>query len=216
MAATYVTVAELRQNLGIGSLYTDATLDEVCQAAQDQINSFLWFDSAPVVGTALVSNVATVMLANPGIFTTGETVTITGAGTTFNGSYTITGTIPFSTGTANILPAFNLQLSYWQNPQGYSFIQYAKTAADQNFRRVLPYGKAEGADTKTATYVNTASVREAAMILAVDIFQARQVSQTGGVSVDNFNPSPYRMGNTLIGKIRGLLAPYMSPMSMIG
>ena len=216
MAATYVTVAELRANLGIGTLYTDATLDEVCQAAQDQINSFLWFDSAPVVGTALVSNVATVMLANPGIFTTGETVTITGAGTTFNGSYTITGTIPFSTGSANILPAFNLQLSYWQNPQGYSFIQYAKTAADQNFRRVLPYGKAEGADTKTATYVNTASVREAAMILATDIFQARQVSQTGGVSVDNFNPSPYRMGNTMIGKIRGLLAPYMSPMSMIG
>jgi hypothetical protein len=215
MAATYVTVAELRANLGIGTLYTDATLDEVCQAAQDQINSFLWFDSAPVVGTALVSNVATVMLANPGIFTTGETVTITGAGTTFNGSYTITGTIPFSTGSANILPAFNLQLSYWQNPQGYSFIQYAKTAADQNFRRVLPYGKAEGADTKSATYVNTASVREAAMILAVDIFQARQVSQTGGVSVD-MGPSPYRMGNTMIGKIRGLLAPYMSPMSMIG
>ena len=215
MAATYVTVAELRANLGIGTLYTDATLDEVCQAAQDQINSFLWFDSAPVVGTALVSNVATVMLANPGIFTTGETVTITGAGTTFNGSYTITGTIPFSTGSANILPAFNLQLSYWQNPQGYSFIQYAKTAADQNFRRVLPYGKAEGADTKTATYVNTASVREAAMILATDIFQARQVSQTGGVSVD-MGPSPYRMGNTMIGKIRGLLAPYMSPMSMIG
>ena len=216
MAATYVTVAELRANLGIGTLYTDATLDEVCSAAQDQINSFLWFDSAPVVGTALVSNVATVMLANPGIFTVGETVTITGAGSTFNGAYTITGTLPFSTGTANILPAFNMQLNYYQNPQGYSFIQYAKTASNQNFRRVLPYGKAEGADTKTAIYVNTASVREAAMILAVDIFQARQVSQTGGVSVDNFNPSPYRMGNTLIGKIRGLLAPYMSPMSMIG
>jgi len=216
MAATYVTVAELRANLGIGTLYTDATLDEVCQAAQDQINSFLWFDSAPVVGTALVSNVATVMLANPGIFTVGETVTIAGAGSTFNGAYTITGTIPFSTGTSNILPAFNLQLSYWQNPQGYSFIQYAKTADNQNFRRVLPYGTATGADTKTATYVNTASVREAAMILAVDIFQARQVSQTGGVSVDNFNPSPYRMGNTMIGKIRGLLAPYMSPNSMVG
>jgi hypothetical protein len=215
MAATYVTVAELRANLGIGTLYTDATLDEVCQAAQDQINSFLWFDSAPVVGTALVSNVATVMLANPGIFTVGESVTITGAGSTFNGAFTITGTFPFSTGTSNILPAFNMQLSYYQNPQGYSFIQYAKTASNQNFRRVLPYGKAEGADTKSATYVNTASVREAAMILAVDIFQARQVSQTGGVSVD-MGPSPYRMGNTMIGKIRGLLAPYMSPMSMIG
>jgi len=170
MAASYVTVAELRTNLGIGTLYSDSTVEEVCQAAQDQINSFLWFDSAPVVGTALVNNVATVMIANPGIFTTTESVTIAGAGSTFNGTYTITGTIPFSTGTSNILPAFNLQLNYFQYPQGYSFIQYAKTAANQNFRRVLPYGTATGEDTKTATYVNTASVREAAMILAVDIW----------------------------------------------
>jgi hypothetical protein len=155
------------------------------------------------------------MLANPGIFTVGETVTIAGAGSTFNGAYTITGTFPFSTGTANILPAFNLNLNYYQSPQGYSFVQYAKTASNQNFRRVLPYGTATGADTKTASYATTASVREAAMILAVDIWQARQVSQSGGVSVD-MGISPYRMGNSMIGKIRGLLAPYMSPNSMVG
>jgi hypothetical protein len=208
-------MAELRTNLGIGTLYSDATVEECCQAAEDQVNSFLWFDSAPVVGTALVSNVATVMLANPGIFTVGQTVTIAGAGSTFNGAYTITGTFPFSTGTSNILPAFNLQLNYYQNPQGYSFVQYAKTAADQNFRRVLPYGSATGADTKTASYATTASVREAAMILAVDIWQARQVSQSGGVSVD-MGVSPYRMGNSMIGKVRGLLAPYLSPNSMVG
>jgi hypothetical protein len=215
MPATYVTVAELRANLGIGSLYSDSDVETCCQAAQDQINSFLWFDSAALVGTALVSNVATVMLANPGIFTTSQSVTIAGAGSTFNGTYTVTGTIPFSTGTGNILPAFNLQLQYFQNPMGYSFIQYAKTAADQNFRRVLPYGTATGEDTKTEAYATTASVREAAMILAVDIWQARQVSQSGGVSVD-MGPSPYRMGNTMIGKIRGLLAPYLSPASMVG
>ena len=215
MAATYVTMAELRSNLGIGTLYSDATVEEVCQSAEDQINSFLWFDSAPVVGTALVSNVATVMLANPGIFTVGEAVTIAGAGSTFNGTYTITGTFPYSTAGSNILPAFNLQLNYYQNPQGYSFIQFAKTAANQNFRRVLPYGTAVGADTKTAAYAATASVREAAMVLAVDIWQARQVSQTGGVSVD-MGFSPYRLGNSMIGKIRGMIAPYMSPNSMVG
>jgi hypothetical protein len=208
-------MAELRTNLGIGTLYSDATVEECCQAAEDQVNSFLWFDIAPVVGTALVSNVATVMLANPGIFTVGETVTIAGAGSTFNGAYTITGTFPYSTGTANILPAFNLQLNYYQNPQGYSFVQYAKTAANQNFRRVLPYGTATGADTKTTVYAANASVREAAMILAVDIWQARQVSQSGGVSVD-MGFSPYRMGNSMIGKIRGLIAPYMAPGSMVG
>jgi len=215
MAASYVTMAELRSNLGIGTLYSDATVEEVCQAAEDQINSFLWFDSAPVVGTTLANNVATVMLANPGIFTVGETVTIAGAGSTFNGSATVTATFPFSAGTSSMFPAFNSQLAFYQNLQGYSFIQFAKTAANQNFRRVLPYGTAIGADTKTTAYAATASVREAAMILAVDIWQARQVSQTGGVGPD-MGFSPYRMGNSMIGKIRGLIAPYMSPNSMVG
>jgi hypothetical protein len=215
VAATYVTLQELRTNLGIGQLYSDATIEECCQAAEDQINAFLWFDSAPVVGTALQNNVATVMLANPGIFTVGEAVTIAGAGSTFAGTFTITGTFPYGTGTTNTIPAFNLQLNYYNYSQGYSYIQFAKTAANQNFRRVLPYGTATGADTKTAAYSAIASVREAAMILAVDIYQARQVSQSGGVSVD-MGISPYRMGNSMIGKIRGLLAPYMNPSTMVG
>ena len=216
MPATYVTELELRETIGLGTLYSDKDwVETTCQAAQDQINSFLWFDSAPVVGTALVSNVATVMLANPGIFTVGETVTIAGAGSTFNGSVTITGTFPYSTGTSNILPAFNLQLSYYQNPQGYSFIQYTKTAANQNFRRVLPYGSAVGIDTKTTSYATNASVRSAALMLAVDIWQSRFIAGTSGVAVD-MGISPYRMGNSMIGKIRGILAPFLSPASMIG
>jgi hypothetical protein len=108
-----------------------------------------------------------------------------------------------------------MNLNYYQQPRGYSFIQYAKVAADQNFRRVIPSGAALGTDTKTATYVNTASVREAAMILAVDIWQARQ-APGGSVSVDGFSPNPFKMGNSMIGKIRGLLAPYMNPNSMVG
>jgi hypothetical protein len=209
-------MAELRTNLGIGTLYSDATVEEVCQAAEDQINSFLWFDSAPVVGTSLASNVASVVLANPGLFTVGETVTIAGAGSTFNGSYTITGTIPWSTGTTT---SINTSYYNWymnRYPNGLSIIQFSKTASNQNFRRVMPSGTAVGTDTKTTVYASTASVREAAMIMAVDIWQARQVSQTGGVSTDVFSPSPYRMGNTMIGKIRGLLAPYMNPNSMVG
>jgi len=43
MAATYVTKAELRTNLGIGTLYTDAVVEEVCQSAQDLLNQYLWF-----------------------------------------------------------------------------------------------------------------------------------------------------------------------------
>ncbi len=216
MPATYVTEQELRDNLGIGDLYSDAVVEECCQAAQDILNQFLWFDSAPVVGTTLQNNVATVMIANPAIFTTGQSVTLSGCGATFNGTYTITGTIPWSTGTTNLIPAISWNTNVWNWPNGYSFIQFAKTAANVNFSRVLPYGSAVGADTKTNSYATTPAVREAAMILAVDIFQARQVSQTGGVSIDGFSPSPYRMGNSMIGKIRGLIAGYTNPGAMVG
>jgi hypothetical protein len=216
MAATYVTEQELRDNLGIGDLYADAIIEECCQSAQDLLNQFLWFDSAPVVGTALQNNVATVMVANPGIFSTGDSVTLSGCGATYNGTYTITGTIPWTAGTATQFPsiAFNNRLTNY--PNGYSFIQFAKTASNANFTRVLPYGSAVGADTKTNTYATTPAVREAAMILAVDIFQARQVSQTGGVTIDGFSPSPYRLGNSMIGKIRGLISGYQNPLSMLG
>jgi hypothetical protein len=216
MAATYVTEQELRDNLGIGDLYPDSVIEECCQSAQDILNQFLWFDSAPVVGTTLQNNVATVMIANPAIFSTGQSVTLSGCGATFNGTYTITGTIPWSTGTTNLIPAISWNTNVWNWPNGYSFIQFAKTAANVNFSRVLPYGSAVGADTKTSTYATTPSVRQAAMILAVDIFQARQVSQTGGVTIDGFSPSPYRMGNSMIGKIRGLISGYQNPLSMLG
>ena len=216
MAATYVTEAELRSNLGIENLYSSAVVEEVCQTAQDLLNQFLWFDSAPVVGTTLQNNVATVMIANPAIFSTGQSVTLSGCGSTFNGTYTITVTMPWSAGTTNLIPSIVWNNYAWNWPAGYSFIQFARVNADINFSRVLPYGQAVGTYTKTTAYASTPAVREAAMILAVDIWQARQVSQTGGVSIDGFSPSPYRMGNSIIGKIRGLISGYQNPLSCIG
>jgi len=65
MAATYTTKQELIDNLGIGTLYPDAVVEEVCQTAQDLLNQYLWFNSAPIVATSISNNVATVMLANP-------------------------------------------------------------------------------------------------------------------------------------------------------
>ena len=217
MPATYVTAATLKASLGVGTLYDSYTwIEDTCQAAQDLINGFLWFDSAPVVGTTLQNNVATVMVANSAIFSTGESVTLSGCGSTFNGTYTITGTIPWSAGTANSFPSISLNRYNFDYPSGYSFIQFAKTAANQNFRRVLPYGTALGDDTKTTTYANTPAINAAALILAENIWTARFSTQNGGTSVDGYSPSPFKMSNTLIASIRGLLANYLSPAGMVG
>jgi hypothetical protein len=54
------------------------------------------------------------------------------------------------------------------------------------------------------------------MMIAVDIWQARQAPSGQGASIDGFAPSPFKMGNTLIARVRGLLAPYMAPNAMVG
>ena len=91
MAAVMVTQAELRTNLGIGTLYSDATVEECCQSAEDLISGYLWHNDAPVVASSISNNVATLVLSNPGIFTTGQSITISNCGATYNGTYTLTG-----------------------------------------------------------------------------------------------------------------------------
>ena len=216
MPATYVTEAELRSNLGIGSLYSSATVEEVCQTAQDLLNQYLWFNDAPVVAAGLQNNVATLVLANPGIFVKGQSVAIEGCGSIYGGQHTITGTIPGITIPVSISTAFWSFFTNYSFPNGYSFIQFAKTHADDPFHRIIPSGKASGQDTKEDDYSAIPAIREAAMILAVDIFQARQVSQNGGVGMDGISASPYRMGYQMINRIRGLIQPYAAPASLVG
>ena len=78
---------------------------------------------------------------------------------------------------------------------------------------VEPYGTVTG-ETYTDWTADSA-VQEAALMISVDIWQARQVSNSGGVSPD-FTPSPYRMGNTLLARVRGLIAHALDPRSMVG
>ena len=216
MAATYVTTAELRSNLGIGTLYSDATVEEVCQTSEDLINQYLWFNTAPVVGTALQDNVATLMLANPNAFAATQSIVVSGCGAIFNGTHTITGTTPPTSGTTSLIPVFMYNYGQVNYPNGYSFVQYAKTAADQVFHKVLPYGVATGPDHKTQSYATTPAIREAAMILATQIWQARQTQQTGSVGMDGISASPYKMGYQLINLVRGLIQPYAAPASLVG
>ena len=216
MPAAYVTMQELRTNLGIGSLYTDAVVEECAQSAEDLLNQYLWFNTAPIVGTALQDNVATLMLANPNAFVATQSIVVSGCGATFNGTHTITGTIPPSTGTTSLIPVFMYQYGQVNYPNGYSFVQYAKTAANQNFHKVLPYGVATGPDHKTQSYATTPAIREAAMILATQIWQARQTQQTGSVGMDGISASPYKMGYQLINIVRGLIQPYAAPASLVG
>jgi len=189
MAATYVTVAELRTNLGIGTLYSDSVVEEVCQSAEDIIKAKLWFNKYNIIAHENTGTTGTLYFDKLTDFYVGQTITVENAGSHYNGNKTIT-------------------------EVGDYYIKVTTShLADAPKHNVIPYGQAYA--HTYVDYEDVPAVREAAMMIAVDIWQARQMSATGGISPD-FQPSPYRMGNTLMARVRGLLADYLDPGGLVG
>lgn len=188
------TVAELRTALGVGTLYADSTLQEVCDAADNVLLPFIWANTTFNVGHSNTTNTGTLYFDEnvQSTFYVGQTVVISGNGSKHNGSKTLTGVGEYS-------------------------ITYAITGSSNvaaPYHPVAPFG------TVTAdTYLDPTTIpaiQEASLMISIDIWQSRQAPSSGGVSIDGYTPSPYRMGNTLMARVRGLLAPYLDPRSMVG
>lgn len=215
MAATYVTPTELRAALGIGSLYDDTLLESICQASQNIISKYLWFNEYPVVGITRQQNTVTAVLSTSLSLSTGQSVILSESGATYNGTFTITGTYPWTSGSTN----FNWWAVYpfVRNtfPNGFSAIQWTQIGDTDNYHLIVPYGKIKTAVQTGVDYAEQPEIQLAALELAIDMWQSRQQSNAGGVSPD-FSPSPYRMGNSMLARVRGLLAPHLSPRGMVG
>ena len=186
----FVSVSELRTTLGIGSLYTDAVLQQICDSSNLIIDEYLAKNNAYVSEQQLLSNTVTLYTADINPFVVGQVVTINGCGSTFNGSKTITAVDPYS-------------------------ISYVLTGspADQVLHRVSPYGTITG--PVHIDYETIAPISEAAMSIAVDIFQSRQ-APSGGMTGIDFQPAPYKMGVSLLSRVKGLISPWMSTSGMVG
>jgi hypothetical protein len=189
---SYTTVAELRTALGVGTLYADATLQEVCDAADNVLIPFLWKNEQSIVAHGNTGTVGTVYFDEDirDVFYVGQSVTISNAGSKYNGTKTITGVGQYS---------FNITTTH---------------TSDNPYHTVAPYGTA-AAETYI-DYSTIPAIQEASLMISIDIWQSRQAPSSGGVTVDGYAPSPYRMGNTLLARVRGLLAPYLDPRSMVG
>jgi hypothetical protein len=186
------TIAELRTALGVGTLYADATLQEVCDAADNVLLPFIWSNSNFAIANSNVGTVGTLYfdIVTSDNYYVGQTVVISGAGSYFNGTKTITqvGTNSITVTTTHI--------------------------SDTNKHPINPYASVAAEDYLDAATVP--AIQEAALMISIDIFQSRQAPSSGGVTIDGYQPSPYRMGNTLLARVRGLLAPYLDPRSMVG
>jgi hypothetical protein len=191
MPATYVTEAELRAALGIGALYSSATVEDCCQAAENIVKGKLNFNRQVILAHSNEASTGTIYFQYPQTFYVGQVITIEGAGSKFNGNKTITEMGEYSV--------------------TFAITGNNNTPAPRH--EVVPYGYAY-ADTYT-DFELLDEVRQASLMIAVDIWQARQTSNAGGISPD-FQPSPYRMGNTLMARVRGLLADHLAPGGQVG
>ena len=187
------TVAELKSTLGVGSLYPDATIQEVCDAADVVLLPMLWTNNYFNISHSNTATTGTLYFQDyvHKTFYVGQTVTITGNGSKHNGSKTLTGVGDYS-------------------------ITYAITGNNNTpavEHPVQPFG------TVTAdTYVDWSAdpaIQLAALMIAVEIWQAKTATLSGSNAVD-FQPSPYRMSAQLLAKIRGMIAHALAPTSMIG
>ena len=189
---SYTTVAELRSALGVGTLYADATLQEVCDAADNVLIPFLWKNEQPIIAHSSDGTVGTLYFDNDirDVFYVGQSVTISNSGSRYNGTKTITGV------------------------GEYSFTIAITAGSNNPYHVIVPSGTA-AAETYT-DYSTIPAIQEASLMLAIAIWQARQAPSGQGMTVDGFAPSPFTMSNTLLARVRGLLAPYLDPRSMVG
>jgi hypothetical protein len=186
------TVSELRTTLGVGTLYTDAVLQEVCDAADAVLLPMLWNNYTFNVGHSNTTTEGTLYFEQSikDVFYVGQTVTVSGNGAPHNGSKAITAMT-------------NTSITY--------AVTGTPTAQPQH--TVTPFGQVS--IVATVDYTTDTAIQNAALMISVDIWQARTAT-LGGSNLVDFQPSPYRMSAQLLAKIRGLIAHALDPRSLIG
>ena len=184
------TVAQLKTTLGLGSLYSDADLQNIVDSANAIVESFLPHNTQLVIAKEATGTTGTIYTLDPHHLVVGETIVVDGVGAHYNGSSTITAV-----------------------PTPYSMSYVDAQLTTETKRTVVPYGKVTGPEN--TTWEDYDAICMAALLVAVDIFQAKTAPSGGATAID-FHPAPYKMGMSLLSRVKGLLAPYMSTGGMVG
>ena len=187
-----VTPSELRSVLGVSSsLYNDAYLQKVIDTSELTILPLLVSYSSAVTYHRRSSNVATLTTNTPHNYIVGSSVVVSIGHGTFDGTKTVTvidGEYEFS---------------------------YASTGSDVVTNAIIPHGTSylSGYDAATI-YASNPAVYEAIMVVSVEIFQS--ITAAGGqIEGIDFQPTPYRMGRSLLSRVIGILGKSLDTGAML-
>ena len=188
-----IALSELKSVLGIGDIYADSIVQAVADSAENIILSYLIFDDVSIVGASIKNNVAR-FYCHDNTFVVGQALTVTGCGTPFNGSRTVT------------------KVGY--DEYNVTYFEAAITNADITKRSIIPNGRAV-LTSQSALYDTTPEVREAALAVACDIWITR-TGTLGQQGVDFQSPAPYRLGRSMITRVSGLLGKHLDTRGYLG
>jgi hypothetical protein len=185
------TVSELRSTLGVGTLYPDATLQEVCDATDAVLLPMLWANTEFAIAKENTGTVGTLYFEQnvENIYFVGQSIKIANAGQHFNGTKTIT--------KVNV-DSIDVTTSHLTTTPKQPINPYAVVT-----------------DGETLDWAEDKAIQNAALQISVEIWQARTATLSGSNAID-FQPSPYRMSAQLLAKVRGLIAHALDPRSMVG
>jgi len=188
-----ITLSELKAVLGIGDIYADSIVQAVADSAENIILSYLIFDDVSIVGASLTNNVAR-FYCHDNTFVIGQALTVTGCGSPFNGSRTVT------------------KVGY--DEYNVTYFEAAITNANITKRSIIPNGRAV-LTSQAALYDTTPEVREAALAVACDIWITR-TGTLGQQGVDFQSPAPYRLGRSMLTRVSGLLGKHLDTRGYLG
>jgi hypothetical protein len=188
-----IALSELKSVLGIGNIYADSDVQEVADAAENIILSYLIFDDVAINAVSLTNNVAR-FYCYDNTFVIGQALTVTGCGAPFNGSRTVT----------NVA----------KDEYDMTYFEAAVTNADITKRRVIPNGRAV-LTSQAALYDLVPEVRESALAVACDIWITR-TGTLGQQGVDFQSPAPYRLGRSMLTRVSGLLGKHLDTRGYLG
>ena len=187
-----VTPTQLRDVLGVSSsLYSDAYLQKVIDTSELTILPLLVSHSSAVTYARLNSNVASLITNTPHNYTVGQSVVVAIGNAIFDGTKTVT--------------AINSENEF----------SYAKTNADVDQIAIIPSGTTylSGYDAATI-YASNPAVYEAIIVVSVEIFQS--ITAAGGqIEGIDFQPTPYRMGRSLLNRVVGILGRSLDTGAML-
>lgn len=206
-----ISLSEFKETLRVGDLYADDLLQGVMTAAEDIVLAQL-VQYRNAVNGILEVGVGTfrVRTVDYHTFEVGQGVTFVGlVPGALNGQATVTavgldsshrtlGPVPSGHDARNTI---TVSKAHGQTP-----------TADHT--DLVPPATVYDSDQRDV-YDAVEPVREAALAVAVDVWQSR-VAPGGQLEAVDFTPGPYRLGRSLMTRVSGLLGPYLNVSGLVG